>query len=182
VVAATFAMASSTALYHLPFAVVAAPVLAEQLSPLVSPKGLTRPLVNLAVALVALVMLGGVSLARLRLIPLDVRAQIPVEAVNQLERSGLSHERGFNYFDFGGYLVFRQIPTFVDGRLEPFLHAGVFERYVQIEERADLEALEQDGVRWILAQTGTRVAAAAAARPGWRALHRDAVGELYVRE
>ena len=182
VVVATFVMASSTALYHLPYAVIAAPVLAEQLSGLVSRKGLEKPALNLAVAAIALLLLGGVGFARVRLIPLDVRGQIPVEAVDELERSGLAQERGFNYFDFGGYLVFRGIPTFVDGRLEPFLHAGIFDRYVGVEDKADLDSLEKDGVRWILAQTGTRVAAAASSRPRWRALSRGPVGELYVRE
>lgn len=175
-------MAASTALYHLPFAVIAAPLLAEQLSSLLSRKGLDKPRVNLAVAAAATLMLGGIMLARMRLIPLDVQREIPVDAVDALERSGLAEERGFNFFDFGGYLVFRKIPTLVDGRLEPFLHAGVFDRYVALEEHADVEALEKDGVRWILAHTGTRMAAAAAARPGWRALRRDELGELYVRD
>jgi hypothetical protein len=182
VVAATFAMACSTALYHLPFAVVAAPVLAEQLSSLLSRKGLSKPGVNLAVAASAALVLGGVMLARVQLIPLDVRSEIPVDAIDELERSGLAQERGFNFFDFGGFLVFRKIPTLVDGRLEPFLHAGVFDRYVALETRGDVESLEKEGVRWILARTGTRMAAVAAARPGWRPLHRGEIGELFVRE
>jgi hypothetical protein len=42
----------------------------------------------------------------------------PVEAVTELKKLNLS--RVFNDYDFGGYLITRQVPTFIDGRTELF--------------------------------------------------------------
>lgn len=42
----------------------------------------------------------------------------PVAAVTELKKLNLS--RVFNDYDFGGYLITRQVPTFIDGRTELF--------------------------------------------------------------
>ncbi|MGC4118330.1 MAG: hypothetical protein QM765_28005 [Myxococcales bacterium] len=123
--------------FHSGFAFVAAPLFAEQLSGVLSPKGLTNRKLNAAVAAIAMVLLGGIGLVHVATTELDVRATAPVAAVDRLRREGLQGERGFHYFDWGGYLVFRDVPSYVDGRLEPFLGSGVFERYLAIEEKGD---------------------------------------------
>jgi hypothetical protein len=51
-----------------------------------------------------------------RYMPLEAAA--PAKAVTELQRLKLS--RVFNDYDFGGYLIARGVPTFIDGRTELF--------------------------------------------------------------
>ena len=111
--------------------------------------------------------------------------EVPEALMDRLASSQLSRQRGFNYFDWGGALVFRQVPTFIDGRLEPFAAAGVFREYLEIEQSGDVERLEQKDVRWILTRAGLPVAERLRSRPGWKLADTDegAMGaELWVRE
>ncbi len=167
--------------FHSGFALVAAPLLAEQLAGVLSADGLANRKLNAAVAGIAVVLLGGIAAFRLAVTELDVRATAPVAAVDALRREGLQGERGFHFFDWGGYLVFRDVPSYVDGRLEPFLGSGVFARYLAIEEKGDLAALEEDGVRWLLTKPGFPVAKAAAQSQEWQQVHRDPLAELWRR-
>ncbi|MBQ4333871.1 MAG: hypothetical protein IJC63_00735, partial [Myxococcaceae bacterium] len=91
----------------------------------------------------------------------------------------------FNYFDWGGYLVLRQIPTFVDGRLEPFEANGTLSDYMRVEHEADIAWLESRGVTWILTRNDMPLAQALSQRDGWSRAHasEDQSGaELWLRE
>jgi len=136
---------------------------------------------NAAVAALAVLLLGAIGIANLGALHRDLERKNPVEAVRALEATGRQNERGFHYFDFGGFLVFHGIPSFVDGRLEPFLDSGIFDRYIEIETRADVDGLEREGVRWVLSKVGTRLSEALAKRPEWERVHRDGLAEVWVR-
>ncbi|MBI5549602.1 MAG: hypothetical protein HY901_37425 [Deltaproteobacteria bacterium] len=168
---------------HSALALVAAPLLAEQLAGIVSPRGLREERLNLAVAAVAVLLLGGVGALRLAGTAAEIRTIAPIAAVDLLRARGLEKEPGFHYFDWGGYLVFRDVPTYVDGRLEPFLgSSNIFARYLEIERKGDVTRLEGEGVRWVLARPGTPIATGVAQRPGWTRLFNDAGSELWLRE
>jgi len=112
---------------------------------------------------------------------LEVRATAPVAAVDALRREGLHQQRGFHLFDWGGYLVFREVPSYVDGRLEPFLSSGVFERYLAIEQQGDLAALDAQGVRWVLTRPGLPISKALGVGDDWERLFSDQASELWRR-
>ena len=174
-----FVAALRAARFHSGFALVAAPLLAEQLSGVVSPNGLRNEKLNAVVAGLAVVLLGGMCGLRIFTAELDVRANAPVAAVDVIRRENLQNERGFHFFDWGGYLVFRDVPSYVDGRLEPFLGSGVFKRYLAIEENGDLGALDRDQVHWILTRPGFPIAKAAAGSPAWVRIFADRTSELW---
>jgi hypothetical protein len=56
----------------------------------------------------------------------EIADHYPVAAVDYLKNSGLAEQRGFNTYNWGGYLIWRDIPVFVDGRADvygdEFLH------------------------------------------------------------
>ncbi len=175
-------MASRTALYHIAFAVAVTPLLAEHLSARIAAEGLSNRLMNAIVFLFACLLplpLAGLKLLHWRS---EVRSAEPVDAVSMLERLPQSRQRGFNYFDWGGYLVFRGIPSYIDGRLEPFIESGLFSRYFDLERTGDVGALESDGVAWALVRTGSTMANHLANREGWQRVTADAMAELYVRD
>ncbi|QSO52256.1 hypothetical protein JZ785_26590 [Alicyclobacillus curvatus] len=56
----------------------------------------------------------------------------PVGAVNYMESHHLT-TRILNKYDWGGYLIYRGIPTFVDGRTDVFLKNGIFMDYLALQ-------------------------------------------------
>jgi len=48
-------------------------------------------------------------------------AGFPVEAVDWLKQSGV--QRVMNFYDWGGYLIYRRVPVFIDGRSDFYLYA-----------------------------------------------------------
>ncbi len=59
----------------------------------------------------------------------------PVNAVNYL----IEHQVPgplLNAYDFGGYLIYRGVPTFVDGRTDIFLQSSVFQDYMDLQNLA----------------------------------------------
>jgi hypothetical protein len=49
-----------------------------------------------------------------------IAESFPVAAVDYLESSGLAEQRGYNSYNWGGYLIWRDIPVFVDGRADVY--------------------------------------------------------------
>lgn len=178
--ALALAMAFKAARHLFIFGVLAAPIAAGGLAALLKANGLAHRKLNAAVAALAALSLGGVGLFKLSQVEDEIGRRVPVAVIGELERAGLAGQRGFAYFDWAGYLVLRKIPTFVDGRFEPFDKAGLFDAYVELERRGDVEALEAQGVRWILARRGNPLDDAAPRR-GWELLAEDAMARLWVR-
>ena len=76
---------------------------------------------------------------------------------------------------FGGYLVFRGVPTFIDGRVEMYGNDFLAEDFKA--ERGDAAALQRILARyhieWTLLQTGSGIAAAMDRLPGWQRVYAD---------
>ena len=90
-----------------------------------------------------------------------------------------------NQYDFGGYLVYEGIPTFIDGRTE--LYGGAFfARYVNAVTLADLAGfdrlLDEYRIEATLLAPGTPAVAYLDRLPGWHRLYADAVAVVHVRD
>ena len=174
-------MALKTARYHIAFAAVATPIVAEQLADIVSPYGFARKRVNLIIAATAATVLLSLTVRRVRAAPTEFGEDMPEEGVQALLASPVSNERGFNYFDWGGYLIYEGVETFVDGRMEPFLD-GTLQRYVEVERNGDLAWLESEQVRWILDKPENRLSLAPRGRDSWQVGYRDNTCVLWLRK
>ena len=165
------------------FAVIGAPVLSGLLAPRLGDGGFEHGSRNFLFAALAALVLGGICALSALKAPSSAATQVPAALIDRLAASDLGQQRGFNYFDWGGYLVLRKVPTFIDGRLEPFAASGVFETYLAIERSGDAARLEQQDVRWVLTQAGLPLADALRQRPGWTLSDEDeGIGaELWVR-
>lgn len=131
--------------------------------------------------LVAVLAVAGVRLA-LSAQRLDGE-NTPVTALAHLPAK-LTGRPVLNSYGFGGYLVFTGHPVFIDGRADMY-GDDLVRRYLAIwgGDAAELDrTLSQYGVDWSLLEPGSRLAAAFAARPGWRRLYADHYAVIYVRE
>ena len=112
-----------------------------------------------------------------------VAASAPVAATEYL----LEHRppgQLFNFYNFGGYLIWRAYPTyrvFIDGRTEVY-GDSVFDQYLRVEFlNPDFETtLDHYGVNTVFISAGDPLRPLLEAR-GWRQVYSDSVARIYVR-
>ena len=106
--------------------------------------------------------------------PLTALAQVPPT---------LAGRPMLNNYDFGGYLIFKGVKPFIDGRNDLYGDAQV-RRFLQIRggDRPSLDAaVRQYGVAWTLLQPGEPLVAVLDAMPGWRRLYADRYAVVHER-
>jgi hypothetical protein len=95
----------------------------------------------------------------------------------------LAAQPGLNAYDFGGYLIFRGVKPYIDGRSDMYGDA-YFRRYLRITS-GDMGAFEQArrqyGLAWTLLSPQEPLARALDAAPGWRRVYADRFAVLHVR-
>ena len=90
----------------------------------------------------------------------------------------------FNDYDFGGYLIFRGVPTFIDGRMLPFgkefalnyFHATALGEGDELDRLAD-----RYKVTWTLLRPKSAAALHFDYSPEWRRIYADDVAVVHVR-
>jgi hypothetical protein len=107
----------------------------------------------------------------------------PSSALAAATRLGL-WDHVFNSEGFGGYLIFRGVPSFIDGRIEMFGNAFL-QRYLDAANanpRALAELLRRWDVRWTLLAPDQPAASLLDHLPGWRRVYSDAHAVIHVRD
>jgi hypothetical protein len=138
----------------------------------------------LATLLLALVLASGV--------PADFAGQgnrfdpsaFPVEAVDWIEANPVQG-RVFNYFTWGGYLLYRLWPretVFIDGQTD-FYGEALTREYENVLELEDgwRDVLRRYRVDWVLMPASSKLALALKSDPGWRLAHEDSTADVLVR-
>lgn len=144
------------------------------LSPLLGEvRGKALAAASVALAL-ALAVVAGVSL------PGDVVAGdgYPVGGVDYLQAAGL--ERVIAQYAWGGYLIFRGVPVFIDGRADVYIPTAVWDEYLRFHRG---EGAAEIASRWkagaCLLEPGSR-AGQELLRAGWHVVYSDRVCEVLV--
>jgi hypothetical protein len=109
--------------------------------------------------------------------------QTPVAAVDLLEKRGA--QRIFNAYKFGGYLISRDIPVFVDGRAELYGETFVMDFFKAVEVK------KLDNLTRLLDEYKIDATLLAADSPGaqvldhikgWKRLYADKIAVIHVRD
>jgi hypothetical protein len=136
-------------------------------------------------AALGLFAVAAVALASLRLaLPVSRTddAVTPAAALAHLP-PGLAARPVINSYGFGGYLIFRGVKPFIDGRSDMY-GDDHFARFLAIRG-GDLKALDaavrRYGVAWTLLEPDEPLVAALDAAPGWRRLYADRYAVVHVR-
>lgn len=91
-----------------------------------------------------------------------------------------------NSYSFGGYLIYRGIPVFIDGRAEQLYGDALVRQYLAALQLVDTESLsmllDKYRIGWTLLQPGTPAVALLDHLPGWRRVYSDAIGIVHVRD
>jgi len=142
----------------------------------------TRPLaIGLAVVLASVWFV----VARDRMPSEPVAHIVPQRALAAYQAAGLGPGRLLNSYKFGGYLIFRDIPVFIDGRADmygdPFLKA--LDQAVTLKTPHSLESLlDQHQITWTLLATNSAAVEVLDHLPNWRRLYGDSVAVVHVRQ
>ncbi len=112
-------------------------------------------------------------------------AALPVEATDALRALGRP-VRVFNYYDYGGYLVWRLFPTggrvFIDGRVEVY-GPQVFSRYLQVSYLSESwpDVIAQAHPDAIILPNAHPLTGILRQDATWQVLRRDAVATVFTR-
>ncbi|MCA9946363.1 MAG: hypothetical protein KC449_22925, partial [Anaerolineales bacterium] len=80
-----------------------------------------------------------------------IAARYPVAAVDYLQETGLDEARGYNSYNWGGYLIWRGVPVFVDGRADVYGDPFLLRYRETFEVRATWqEPLDEYNVDYVL--------------------------------
>jgi hypothetical protein len=183
---------------HIPlFAVTAVPIIARhllrslrgtRLYPLLSGQTAEPPLNRFTQivnwSLLALVTLTAVLWTQTRLQHNDrtIAERFPVAAVDYIEQAGLAGGRVYNLYEWGGYLIWRRMPVFIDGRTE--LYGDDFFLYylqtIQLQEnwRRPLDEFE---VAYVLVGRSHPLATLLVTSGEWETAYQDDVAQVLVR-
>jgi hypothetical protein len=107
----------------------------------------------------------------------------PAGAVDYLEREHLTGNI-YNPYNFGGYLIFKHIKTFIDGRTEELFLDGFITRMYDVTHnhpRQFVAFIEEYNVTLALVRPDSIESQELAASSGWEKVYSDKVAELYRR-
>jgi hypothetical protein len=152
------------------------------------PPTLTLALINLVLLLVV-----GAGMIVYRALP-SLRATdeaAAIAAVSPVQAAGALHALGkpvrvFNYYDYGGYLVWQLYPdgsrVFIDGRVEVY-GPQVFSRYLRVSYLADgwQDVIAEDRPDAIVMPTAHPITGLLSRDPTWQRIDRDRVATVFIR-
>ncbi|MEW5986186.1 MAG: hypothetical protein AB1791_06100 [Chloroflexota bacterium] len=112
-----------------------------------------------------------------------VARQFPVAAVDFLEQEGLAQARGYNSYNWGGYLIWRGLPVFVDGRADVYGDDFLF-YYLQTWELTSSwrQPLVDWQVEYVLIEPHRSLSTLLIASGEWTPVYTDEVAQVLVRE
>jgi hypothetical protein len=107
----------------------------------------------------------------------------PITALDHVPRE-LLNEPVLNSYDFGGYLIFRHVRPFIDGRADLY-GDGFISAYIAAlaTNRSALEqTIDKYGIRWALLAAGSPAVATLSSLPHWRRRYADNVAAVFERD
>jgi len=136
--------------------------------------------------LVALVFLAGAVVLSGKGVPVDLdeaakRDRYPVDAVEVLKKQRF--ERLFNDHGFGGYLIWKGVSVYIDGRNDPYRHGRIFLDYVRAPQEWDgklSEFIEKTGADAALVVRHGPFDRALEESSDWRRVYADDAASVYV--
>lgn len=133
-------------------------------------------------------LIAGVVAAMIHYVPTSknledsVSANFPVAAVAYVDSHGVLQPMLANY-GFGGFLVSREHPVFIDGRGDLFERAGVLSDYVMLTHLRPgaLSVLDRYGIASCMLQKNDPLSVVLAGSPKWKQVYTDGTATVFVR-
>jgi hypothetical protein len=112
-----------------------------------------------------------------------ITARYPVAAVDYLEENGLSGARGYNSYNWGGYLIWRGLPVFVDGRADVYGDDFLFYYRRAFDATPHWQdPLDDHNVEYVLMEAGSSLGVVLEASGRWSLVYEDGQAQVFRRE
>jgi hypothetical protein len=108
---------------------------------------------------------------------------VPVTAFEKVPRALLS-QPVFNEYAFGGYLIFKGVKPYIDGRADMYGDAWV-QQYLAVAGGAEPEldqVFKRWNVRWVIISPRDGIVRVLDHKAGWRRLYADAFAVVFARD
>ena len=107
----------------------------------------------------------------------------PVAAVDFLEEAGLAQAPGYNSYNWGGYLIWRGLPVFIDGRADVYGDDFIFYYLKTFELQEDWrQPLDDYNVAYVIMETGSPLNTLLAASGEWQEAYADDVAQIFIKK
>jgi hypothetical protein len=181
-----FGFAGLLSARHIPlFAVVAAPVVTRALADVRVPASRRPRLVVLNWVILSLVVaIAGMWIAdKLEEDRQAEALRYPVEALAYIRERGLVDERVYNSYNWGGYLIWKGVPVYIDGRADVYMDEFMDEYVLAYQLRGDWRIpLETYDVDYVLIERRASLGQVLEEAPEWERVYEDEVAVIFVRE
>lgn len=111
-----------------------------------------------------------------------IAQRFPVDAVEYIKSENLDEKRVYNQYNWGGYLIWHEIPSFIDGRADlfsnDFLEEGTKPYFVDEDWELVLNKYEID---YVLIATDHDLAVLLTASANWQISYVDDVASIFIR-
>jgi hypothetical protein len=172
------------------FAIVATPILCRHLVTAMPVEALVSPeddgdlrriptlLAGVAIGVAAFAIAGSTLADNAT----TVRNTFPEAAVDWIESGELEDERLFNAYGWGGYLIWRGFPVYIDGRADVYGDAGLlnFGQTWHVDPGWE-EPLDRYGVGLVLVPRVSRLAGTLVDSPDWALKYEDGIARVFGR-
>lgn len=106
------------------------------------------------------------------------KSRFPVTAVGFLQDQ--HYKRVFNDYGFGGYLIWKGVPVYIDGRAELYKYKGIFREYMGLPEAGGISRyVAGTGADAALVLNNSLLDHALGESPRWRLIYRDETAAVY---
>jgi hypothetical protein len=109
--------------------------------------------------------------------------QTPISALASVP-DNVRQQPVFNDYEFGGYLIFKGIRVFVDGRADMYGDTFIRE-YIglhELDNAAITATLDKHGIVWAIVHSDYRRGRIFDRLPGWRLQYTDKFASVFIRE
>ncbi|HOW58110.1 MAG TPA: hypothetical protein PLO78_00125 [Candidatus Omnitrophota bacterium] len=186
---------------HIPFfAVVAVPIISRALldcfqdskwwlfleEKILSPKpSRIVQIVNTVLVISVLAVTGQRTSQQILSNEIVIRGEFPVEAIKFMKEKGITKLHGYNEYGWGGFLIWNDIPVFIDGRVD--MYGGAFFRMwaniydLQSKNWTEMYSIfKQFDVRYVLLKSNSLLAAVLRTNQDWAEAFRDRTASLFI--
>jgi hypothetical protein len=111
-----------------------------------------------------------------------IETEFPVAAVDWIEATGRADARIFNAYNYGGYLIWRGYPVYVDGRADVYGDEGLLQFGQTYFVRDDWqEPLDREAIDLVIVEANSALAFTLAEAPGWERVYEDPFTHVFDR-
>ncbi len=181
-----FGFAGLLAMRHISlFAVVAPPIITRAFAEvkILPARGRNLPWLNWSMVVLAglVVALRFTYIAQKN--PVYEAEHFPVAALDYLRTEGLLDRRIFNTYNWGGYLIWHNVPVYIDGRADVYGDEFIWQYMLAFQLHGDWRVpLDAYHVDYILIEARSSFASVLEASSEWTQVYADNVSAVFVRK